>query len=316
MEPAPPELGAGRGRGGATGEGWAEPPLSPLYRENTEVKSLTAESAVQALSLRVLLREEQVPKRNEGLGCAQRCAFSSQMDENRETQRVQFSNWPEFRQLTRSKARISDSKAELFPPNARTVIQAVTHCHRHYRSIRTRSLSKDHIVSCVWTKGATVHRPRASPTHTEPSGRETCFVTSRTKHGQNAPSIHPPLVPDTRMLDPKASVDPRPRPRPRLDQSDPLARWEFNSTFTQHLAGVPSELDVRGTLDIALVCHTPSSSFRLHHRHLDPENRTAIQPAAYFTKSQGRAHVSTYCHRLLSHYLSSAESFLQGQCDP
>ena len=139
-----------------------------------------------------------------------------------------------------------------------------------------------------------MHRPRASPTHSEPSGRGTCFVTSRTKHGQKAPSIHPPLVPDTRMLDPKASVDPRPRPPPRLDQSDPLARWEFNSAFTQHLAVVPSELDVRGTLDIALVCHTPSS-FHLYHHHLDPESRTVIQPAAYVTKSQGHAHVFTYC---------------------
>lgn len=188
---------------------------SPCTDENTEVKSLTqGANAMQALNLRVLLREEQILKCNEVLGCAQHCAFSSQMDENRETQRVQFSNWPKFRQLTRSKARISDSKAELFPPNARTFIQAVTHCHHHYCSIRTRSLSKDHIVSCVWTKGATMHRPRASPTHTEPSGRETCFVTSHTKHGQKAPSIYPPLVPDTRMLDPKASVDPPSPPPP------------------------------------------------------------------------------------------------------
>lgn len=128
--------------------------------ENTEVKSLTqGVNAMQALNLRVLLREEQTLKCNEVLGCAQHCAFSSQMDENRETQRVQFSNWPKVRQLTRSKARISDSKAELFPPNARTFSQAVTHCHHHYPSIRTRSLSKDCIVSCVWTKGATMHRP-------------------------------------------------------------------------------------------------------------------------------------------------------------
>lgn len=167
---------------------------------------------MQALSLRVLLREEQTLKSSEVLGCAQHRAFSSQMDENRETQRVQLSNWPKVRQLTRSKARISDSKAELFPPNARTFSKAVTHCHHHYCSIRTRSLSKDRIVSCVWTKGATMRRPHASPTHAEPLGRETYFVTSHTRHRQKAPSIHPPLVPDTRMLEPKASIDPQSPP--------------------------------------------------------------------------------------------------------
>ena len=67
--------------------------------ENTEVKSLTqGVNAMQALNLRVLLREEQTLKCNEVLGCAQHCAFSSQMDENRETQRVQFSNWPKVKE--------------------------------------------------------------------------------------------------------------------------------------------------------------------------------------------------------------------------
>lgn len=104
------------------------------------------------------------------------------------------------RQLISGRSGISDSKAQLFPPAAGACGASVGHVTTIITSIRMRALSKGSRVPCIWTKGATVHRPRDSHPPELP-GLGTYFVTSHAQHPHKDTTHCPSQSADTSVLE-------------------------------------------------------------------------------------------------------------------